>query len=128
MTGDWPRAREGYQRALQAGVKDPRIPLKLAWILATAADESLRDPATAHQLAQTALSADRDQALARQTLAAALAANRQFPAAIEQQSIALQILPPDSPERSAAEQRLQHYRNGQPYIQKDPAANPFRSQ
>jgi tetratricopeptide (TPR) repeat protein len=73
-----------FQRALELEPKNPGAQNRLAWLLATASDESLRDANKAVQLAEQAVRATQGNNPAfLGTLAAAYAESNRFPEAIE---------------------------------------------
>ena len=102
--------------ALTEAVRDPTrngAARKLAWILATAGDAALRDPARALTLARAAVVAtQRADPDALETLAAAQAASGEFARAVEIESEALTHIP--AGRQAAARARLAHYQTGQP--------------
>jgi tetratricopeptide (TPR) repeat protein len=124
-TGATQTARIKYASAMANNPRDLESRIRLAWIMATAKDENLRDPKQAVQLAQQAISAGSNDAAARQTFAAALASGGQFQQAIQQQSAAMQMLPRRSTQFNSASRRLELYQGGKPYLQKDADAIPF---
>lgn len=86
----------------------------LAWLLATTADDELRDPPRAVELAQTAcqLTAQRN-ADCLDTLAAAQAAAGDHASAITTAESALQLAPDEA--KPIIQQRLELYRSGQAF-------------
>ena len=124
-TGETKTARIKYASALANNPRDLDSRIRLAWIMATAEDENLRDSKQAVQLVQQAISAGSSDAAARQTFAAALASEGQFQQAIQQQSAAMQMLPRRSTQFNSATRRLELYQAGKPYRQKDADAIPF---
>jgi len=93
--------------------------------MATAPDSQLRDPKTALRYSQQAVSASSTDAAGRQTLAAALAADGQFQQAMQQQSVAMQMIPRQSPQFKAAAKRMGLYRDEKPYQQVKTDPVPF---
>ena len=75
--------------------------------------------------AQQAVSAGSSDAPARQTLAAALAADGQFQQAMQQQSLAMQMIPRQSAQFKTASKRMEVYRGGKPYQQVKADPVPF---
>jgi spermidine synthase len=102
------RLRENWPAALRA----------LAWILATHADERIRRPDEAVQLAELAaeLTARRD-ALVLDTLAAAYAASGRFDQAIQTAERALEMVSPEKRGRATEpiRRRLDGYRQRRAY-------------
>ncbi len=123
--GDFKTAQMRYRSALSNNPRDVDSMLRLAWIMATAPDASLRNPKLAVRYSQQAVSAGSADAAARQTLAAALAADGQFQPAIQQQSIAMQMLPRSSPQFRAATLRIERYRAEKDYQQNQTDRIPF---
>jgi tetratricopeptide (TPR) repeat protein len=89
----------------------------LAWLLATSADDSLRDPERAVALAESALAAGPETASRLDTLAAALAAAGRYSDAAQVARRALALAESGgAPELTAAlRSRLERYRAGRPY-------------
>ncbi|MCH2180940.1 MAG: ASPIC/UnbV domain-containing protein [Mariniblastus sp.] len=124
-TGDFKSASLRYSLALANNPRDVNSMLRLSWIMATAPDPNLQDPQMALRYSQQAVSAGSNGPAARQALAAALAAGGQFPQAMQQQAAAMQMIPRQSPHFSAANRRLQLYRDGKPYQQSKNDPVPF---
>lgn len=123
--GDFKSSRMRYSLALSNNPRDVDSMLRLAWIMATALDDKLRDPKTALRYSQQAVSAGSNDAAARQTLAAALAADGQFQQAVQQQSVAMQMIPRQSPQFKTATKRMGLYRDEKPYQQVKTDPVPF---
>jgi tetratricopeptide (TPR) repeat protein len=85
-------AVQHYEEALKSDTGSVLAQNNLAWLLATAADPSLRNGAKAVQLAEQAtLATDGNDPLILHTLAAAYAENGQFPKAVAAAKEALQL-------------------------------------
>ena len=123
--GDFKSSRMRYSLVLSNNPRDVDAMLRLAWIMATAPDSQLRDPKTALRYSQQAMSARSTDAAGRQTLAAALAADGQFQQAMQQQSVAMQMIPRQSPQFKAAAKRMGLYRDEKPYQQVKTDPVPF---
>lgn len=123
--GDFKSSHMRYSLALSNNPRDVDSMLRLAWIMATAPDSQLRDPKTALRYSQQAVSASSTDAAGRQTLAAALAADGQFQQAMQQQSVAMQMIPRQSPQFKAAAKRMGLYRNEKAYQQVKTDPVPF---
>jgi protein O-mannosyl-transferase len=127
QAGDPRSAAEVYREALE---RDPLCPHKLtaqAWALATAPDESARDPRLAHELASQALQAAGDPpASALDALAAAQAALAKFDDAARtaQRALDRARASGETGLAQAIEHRLQLYRQGKPFADRRPGANP----
>lgn len=94
----------------------PQTLRRLAWILATTADDTLRDPPEALQLARRLNESSRfAHAGHLETLAAALAANGDFDGAVRRQLEALERTDPRG--RTEAERRLALYRQGRAMLE-----------
>lgn len=89
--GEFARAVENYERALREAVSNTVAPNNLAWILATAPDEQLRNPARALELAQRCAVLLPDNPAMLGTLAAAQAAQGNFDAAAETLTRAMKL-------------------------------------
>ena len=111
-------ARASVERALAITPANPEMRAKLAWILATASDLTVRDGARAVQLA-TALSEDRGgkDPLILRTLAAACAQDGQFGEAIRVARRALELSDAANiaPLSDALRREIGLYEAGQPY-------------
>jgi protein O-mannosyl-transferase len=110
-SGDLPAAIANYRAALRADPHRAEAANNLAWILATAPDPALRDPAEAIALAERSARDKPGDASVLDTLAAAYAAAQRYRDAAAAQERALAALPPDaSPMRADFEHRLEQYR------------------
>ncbi len=120
LAGDGRRAVEAYRRALELEPRQPTALNNLAWILATAKDDALRDGAEAVALAEAACAlTDRQNAGRLDTLAAALAEAGRFDEAIAVAEEGLALANAQNlPDRAAKlKTRLTAYRSGQPIRQ-----------
>jgi tetratricopeptide (TPR) repeat protein len=111
-------AASAFRRALRTAPDDPMLLKRLAWILATAPEDDVRNGAEAIRVASHAVevTGGRD-ALALDTLAAAQAETGQFAQAIATAERAIAVA---GASRSGAlipelQDRLEHYRAGQPF-------------
>ena len=112
--GDYPSARADYEQAARLAPDDLVALNDLAWILAVAPEEKLRDPKRALQTAQRIVEMDGGHEWeSLDTLAAAHAANGQFTAATCHQTGALQLAPQE--ERGDLQARLDLYQAKTPY-------------
>lgn len=110
------------EQALTGSNEEPRIVIRLAWLLATAADERLRDPQRALTLAQALSERFKGgNAQALDTLAAAQAAAGDFAAAVATGERALGLLRGrgEAARIQAVERRLAGYRNGIAWMETD---------
>ncbi|MSR61466.1 MAG: tetratricopeptide repeat protein [Planctomycetes bacterium] len=115
------REAQGEHRAalaaLERALADPtrtNAARLAAWILASAAEDELRDPQRALELARRAVQAtQRRDPPTLEALAAALAAGGDFERAVAVQEEALRLLPPN--QQGAARERLELYRRDAPY-------------
>jgi tetratricopeptide (TPR) repeat protein len=105
-----------YRQAVKLAPQSPRSLNGLAWLLATAKDERLRNGAEAVDLATQAVGLSAS-AQNRDTLAAAYAAAGRFDDAVAEQGRAIELLRKEGQEKSVAdfEERLALYREGKPY-------------
>ena len=102
-----------FERALRVHAS-PNAQRTLAWILATAREDRLRDGAAALELAQAAVRASgRRDPVALEALAAALAETGDFARAAGVEEEALRLLAPSQAEPGRA--RLELYRAGRPF-------------
>jgi spermidine synthase len=116
--GDMSSAADHYRKALALAPEDRRLSNQLAWILATAADDDLRDPDESIRLAQRALADADPDANYLDTLAAAYAAAGRFEEAVTTAARAIDVAEAAgdaSLARGAADRRAL-YRGGKPYI------------
>jgi tetratricopeptide (TPR) repeat protein len=125
-TGRLSGAVDYYRRALSLKQNEPSTMVRLAWILATAGDASVRNPADAIRLAEAALAQFGDtDPVALDVLAAAYAAAGRFDLAVKNDDRALAAVKASPTPRLAADDiryRLELYRRRQPY--RMPAAGP----
>ncbi len=116
-------AIELLERAHRVDPGDARVTNRLAWLLATTPDEQLRNSARAIQLATELIARlGTGDAKALDTLAAAQAANGDFAAATTTAESAVQIAKQrgDEPLASAIASRRELYRNGRPFVERQP--------
>jgi spermidine synthase len=108
----------GFERALKLRPDWPVAADQLAWIFATHADSTIRNPARAVPLAEKAAAAEPQNARFLDTLAAAYAAAGRFTEAIETAEKALTAARQAGAKSLAAgiEQRQKQYRAGKPLI------------
>ena len=112
--GDWRQAAHHLRRALGAESASIEVADRLAWILATSRDASLRDGAEALQWAgRCATATEYRQPDILGTLAAAYAESGDLPEAIRWQERAVELMPPDG--QDAFRSRLEGYRAGRPF-------------
>ena len=108
-----------YEDAFAADADYPNARNMLAWCLATAADEKLRDPARALKLALHACEQSRwRDGYVIDTLAAAYAASGDFDNAVKTQQKAIVRLP-DGEDKTEFQERLELYESGQPYVSEE---------
>jgi tetratricopeptide (TPR) repeat protein len=106
-----------FQQALQIDPADPLLQNKLAWLLATCAEASLRDGKKAVELARQASAlTGGNNLLVLHTLAAALAEAGQFPEAVEtaQRALSLAAAQPDAGLAQTLQFELSLYQTGNP--------------
>jgi tetratricopeptide (TPR) repeat protein len=102
-----------FRQALKLGGEQPAILTDLAWLLATAVEEALREPAQAVRLSERAAELTaRTDAAALDVLAAAYAATGEFDRAVDAGEAALRLGPPNA---AAIRDRVDLYRAKQPY-------------
>jgi Flp pilus assembly protein TadD len=117
QTGRWGEAISQYQSALQLKPSDPSIQHRLAWLLATCPDASLRNGGKALELArQASLLTGGEDPMVLQTLAAAYAEAGMFSEAVETAQRALRLAEAQSNTALAAtlEQEVKLYQAGTP--------------
>ena len=113
--GDLSHALAEYDSALRVAPQDAGAQIGLAWILACAPDDSLRNGARALELAQRASrSPTIPESVRQQVLAAASAQNRQFDKAIEIVRSALQSAS-SGDDANELRRQLQLYQAGSVY-------------
>jgi tetratricopeptide (TPR) repeat protein len=104
---------EHLRQALRSNADSPAVLSDLAWLLATARDDRLRDPAQAIRYAQRAVDVTRQEAPAPlDVLAAAYAAAGDFVRAVEAAQAALKLGPQNADDVRG---RLELYKQGRPY-------------
>jgi tetratricopeptide (TPR) repeat protein len=109
--GQWRAAAQAYRRALQGPVPSVDAARRLAWLLATCPDSSLRNGQMALDMAQQCAAATRHaDPEVLSTLAAACAATGDFASAVKWQAEALRFSPPQDQPRHQA--RLEALRAG----------------
>lgn len=108
-----------YERALRETVTNVIAPNNLAWLLATAPEEDLRNPARALELATRNAAFERENPSVLGTLAAALAANGRFDEAVArlEQGIALAEARQDTGVLANMRERLTAYRAGRIWLE-----------
>ncbi len=118
-TGRHEEAIAVLRHGLEINPADVEMSRRLAWELATAPDEDLRNGNEAQRLAEYALSQRAGDPVFSDTLAAAMAENGDFAQAIEFADIALELLDPDGPDalRSAIVGRRELYLAQKPFRQ-----------
>jgi tetratricopeptide (TPR) repeat protein len=116
QSGDVPAAIAEYREALKVRADWPAAMADLAWVLATARNESLRDPGQAIRLAErtASLTGRRDPAVL-DVLAAAYASAGDFDLAVSTAQAALELAP-KGPGADAIRVRLDLYRRGTPFF------------
>jgi tetratricopeptide (TPR) repeat protein len=117
-SGQFARAIDGYNRALNTWSNNYEAHKNLAWFLATHRDGPQRNGKRALDLARRACELKEPDHAALGTLAAAYAANGQIPEAVEtaQRAQELARKSDDGEAVAALERQLNAYRNGKPYI------------
>jgi len=114
--GDTSQAIAEFREAVRLDPDDPDALGSLAWFLATASSEAVRDPAQAVRLANRAAALlGRKNARALDILAAAHAANRQYDLAVATSDEAL-ALNPETSIAAAIRQRRALYQRRLPYV------------
>jgi len=115
VTHQFSAAIEDHQKAIALEPDNPVMHNELAWLLATAPDESHRDGNKALEHAMRALELT-DEAATRDTLAAALAELGRFEEAVEQQTLAIDMAQSEdaTAEIVGIQKRLVLYQNEQP--------------
>jgi tetratricopeptide (TPR) repeat protein len=119
--GDLPSAVSRYRDALAIAPEDAPIGIRLAWLLATTADESVRDAGESIHLAERIVAGtEPPDPIYLDTLAAAYAAEGRFEDAVESAARALSIAKAAGDARlvRVVSKRLARYRAGRPYIAK----------
>jgi tetratricopeptide (TPR) repeat protein len=118
LLGDHAGAIDAYGEAIERDGRDPELKLANAWLLATTADESVRDGAAAEALAQDALRRE-DSARGHAALAAAYAAQARFEDAVREQALAIEMGGEGAPAGALAAY-LEQYRRGEAVRQAPP--------
>jgi tetratricopeptide (TPR) repeat protein len=117
--GRYGEARRSYEAAVRLEPSDPSMLNDLAWVLATAKDNHVRDGRRAIAIATKACTLSNWQnAFSIDTLAAACASAGNFPDAVKYQELAISRLSPDDRKAQllGMEQRLEQYSSGRPFI------------
>ncbi len=110
----WSNSVEYYKKAIEANSKHIAANNNLAWVLATAPDESVRNGKRAVKLAKQAMRLAGEKGLfAADTLAAALAETGDFESAVEVQRWVVTEAPEE--EKDDLRERLKLYLQNQPY-------------
>ena len=115
---NWQGALQAYRSILKLAPEDPIISSRVAWILSTAPDETLRNGETAVPIAEKAAkSTNHTNPLVLDALAAAYAETGNFARAIEVASLGLKLVVADNNTSFAKkiESRIERYRKHQPY-------------
>ena len=119
---DFPGALQDYDRALKIAPKYTLALQNRAWLLATAPDEKLRDPAAAVKSAKTACELTNYESPADvSALAAALAADGKFSEAVGWQEKVIEMVA--KPFKEFATKTLERYQNERPFAADPDAAN-----
>ncbi len=112
--GQYAAAADDYERALVVNPKYADACRGSAWLLATCPDGEVRNPGVALERAELAMQLERKaDATTLDTLAAAQASVGDFPAATQTIRRAIELASPS--ERSVYQDRMQMYRQSQPY-------------
>lgn len=111
----WSDAIKSYERAAKLSPRNMASRNNLAWVLATAPDDSVRDGVRAVKIAKEAMriAGRRSHAFLKDTMAAAYAEAGDFELAVETQRQALKSAIPSQKKEIGA--RLELYENGKPY-------------
>jgi tetratricopeptide (TPR) repeat protein len=121
--GDQTRAVDQFRRVLELDPASTPAQTQLAWLLATSANPSIRNPAAAVSLAEQAVARTSGQdAGALDALAAAFAAGGQFDQAVTTAERTLAVLgrDADAGTLAAARDRLARYRRRTAYVTPEP--------
>jgi cytochrome c-type biogenesis protein CcmH/NrfG len=116
--GRYGEARKSYEQAVRLEPSNPSTLNDLAWMLATAKDNHVRDGRRAVSLATKSCTLSNWQnAFSIDTLAAACASAGNFSDAVKYQQLAISRLGPDDRKAQllGMEQRLQQYSSGRPF-------------
>ena len=105
-----------YQRSLKIDQNQAVVHNDLAWLLATAGDETIRTPGEAVRHAERAVELEPEDGRFLDTLAAAYAAAGDFGKAVDTGLKAVKLL--TEAEQYEADQRVDLYADGKPYIEK----------
>ena len=112
--GRWQAAADDYTQAIKLDTKSGLAYQGAAWLMATCPDSKIRNTDLAMRAAQQALDLlGRKDHRALGSMAAALANGGDFTKAVEMQTEAIGLAPPE--EREALEKQLELYRQQQPY-------------
>ncbi|MBX7166768.1 MAG: hypothetical protein K1X74_10520 [Pirellulales bacterium] len=111
------RAVAAYRQAVEQGMATPATRLRLAWLLATDADDALRNGAEALALVEPLLKADSNSWALLDTQAAALAELGRFDEAVAAAEAARQMAVAQQRADLVAEseERLKQFREGKPH-------------
>jgi tetratricopeptide (TPR) repeat protein len=113
LQGDYPRALAEFERSLDARPQSPLARCRLAYLLAMAPDDALRDGRRARALASAAASQPHElQWVAVTILAAAEAETGDFDNAVATYERAMQMMP--EAQRERRQDRLEQLRAGHP--------------
>ncbi len=114
--GEYDEAIADFQEAIRLEPNEPEAYNSLAWLLATCAEDRVRDGKKAVELATKACElSDWEDADTVSTLAAAEAECGHFKEAVKWQQKALELGFDDEEDAKAAEEQLKLYRAGKPY-------------
>ena len=117
--GRWAEAAENYRKLLRESPNSARALPQLAWLLATAGDDSVRNGAEAATIAASLLQRGESPELLR-ILAAAQAAQGNFAQAVATASRALGLAVKDAALAVSLQNELTLYRAGKPFLQGQP--------
>ena len=115
---NWPGALDAYRRLLKLVPNDPVISSRVAWVLAAAPSDSIRNGGESVALAESAARAtDRKNPMVLDVLGAAYAETGEFAKAVRAAEEALKIVLADQKSGFASEikARLAGYRDGVVY-------------
>ena len=117
--GRWAEAAENYRKLLRESPNSAQALSQLAWLLATAGDDSVRNGAEAATIAASLLQRGESPELLR-ILAAAQAAQGNFAQAVATASRALGLAVKDAALAASLQNELTLYRAGKPFLQGQP--------